>query len=643
MSPPSTGRVRGLSLERKLPLLITALLVVTMAAGVAYGYHQVRRVALAGARERLRLITEQLTALSTPGIAQRLAQLSAAGGDSTVAAFLAAPEGGARSGAAGVLRRLRMPPDTTLPIMLWDAARKPLLSIGKPPGGGAADALPAGVESPDSSGLGRFEVVGRRAYFWIVVPVVSHGRTAGYLAELRSVGNAATAGQVQKLIGGSVSIYYANVAGGPWVGLDGRVEPAHRPAPFTGAAHYRRPGGGERFGHAARIPGTPWNIVAEEPLRAVLASPEAFLRRGITAAVLLCLAAAVGAWLLSRGITRPLKELGAAAEAISRGDYARRIRTGRSDEIGRLAERFNEMAGQVEEAHAELSGQYGTAQALAEELEQANEELMLAAGEAEAARVEAESANRTKSEFLATMSHEIRTPINAIIGYAELLAMGISGPVNGAQLGQLERLQVSGRHLIGLVDQLLDYARIESGTLRMERHAAPAGVAVETALTVVRPQAGRKNVELTVRCDAGGEEARYLGDTQRVEQILVNLLTNAIKFTEPGGRTSITCGVLEGVLPGHAQAGRWVRVVVEDTGAGIAPEQLERVFEPFVQVESGYTRRHEGAGLGLAISRRLARSMGGEVTVESEPGAGSRFTLWLPAEPADHPAPAVTG
>jgi len=633
----STGGVRGLSLERKLPLLITALLVVTMAAGVAYGYQQVRRVALAGARERLRLITEQLTALSTPGIAQRLAQLAGAGGDRTVAAFLAAPDGAARAGAAEALRRLRAPPDTTLPIALWDPARRPVLSIGTPPGGVAPDALPAQVPLPDSTGLGHFAAIGRRAYFWIVVPIVSHGRTAGYLAELRSVGNAATAGQVQKLIGGNVSIYYANTAGGPWIALDGSVGPAPRAAPFTGAARYRRPGGGERFGHATPIPGTPWSVVAEEPLRAVMASPEAFLRRSMAAAALLCLAAAAAAWLLSRGITRPLRELGAAALAISRGDYARRIHTGRSDEIGRLAERFNEMASQVEEAHGELSEQYGTAQALAEELEQANEELMLAAGEAEAARVEAESANRTKSEFLATMSHEIRTPINAIIGYAELLAMGISGPVNDAQLGQLERLQVSGRHLIGLVDQLLDYARIESGTLRMERRAAPAGVAVETALTVVRPQAGRKHVELTVRCDGAGDGARYLGDTQRVEQILVNLLSNAIKFTEPGGRTAVTCGVREGVLPGHVQPGRWVCVVVEDTGAGIPPEQLERVFEPFVQVESGYTRRHEGAGLGLAISRRLARSMGGEVTVESEPGAGSRFTLWLPAEAAGQP------
>jgi signal transduction histidine kinase len=629
-----------MSLERKLPLLITALLVVTLAAGVAYGYHQVRRVALGGARERLRLVTEQLTALSIPGIAQRRAQLAAVAGDGAVTAFLGSRDaGGLGSRATAALQGLRTPPDSALPIMLWDRERKPVLSIGAAPEGAGASppsALPGSGGLPDSSGIGRFVTIGRRAYFWLSYPVRRGGETAGYVAELRSLGNPATARQVQALIGEGITIYYANTAGGPWIGLDGSVGPAPRPAPFTGAARYRRPGGGEWFGHAAPVPGTPWSIVAEEPLESVLASPSHFLRRGGLAALLLCVAAAVGAWLLSRGITRPLKELGAAADAISRGDYGRRIEIARSDEIGLLAERFNQMAGQVEEAHGELSEQYAMAQSLAEELEQANEELMMAAGEAETARADAEQANRAKSDFLATMSHEIRTPINAIVGYAELLAMGISGPVNDAQLGQLERLRVSGRHLIGLVDQLLDFARIESGTLRFGRDAAPAVEAVETALTVVRPQAERKAVELSATCGAGG--VRYLGDAQRVEQILVNLVSNAVKFTDPGGRASVTCGVREGVVPGHAHPGRWVVVQVEDTGAGIAPEQMERVFEPFVQVESGYTRRHEGAGLGLAISRRLARSMGGEVTAQSEPGTGSRFTLWLPAAEAGAPA-----
>jgi signal transduction histidine kinase len=461
------------------------------------------------------------------------------------------------------------------------------------------------------------------------MPVRRGDETVGYVAELRSIGSPDGAKAVESLMEPGIALFYANTAGGEWVALDGSVAPAPRAWPFAGAARYPRRGR-ERFGHAAAIGGTPWSIVAEEPLDAVLASPTAFLRRSALAALLLCLAGTLGAWLLGRSITRPLKALGVAADAVSRGEYERRVELRRRDELGVLAERFNWMAGQVRESHEELSQQYEESQALAEELEQANQELELAVGEAEAARTDAEQANRAKSEFLATMSHEIRTPINAIIGYAELLEMGISGPVTPAQLEQLERLRVSGRHLMGLVDQLLDFARIESGTLRVARHAASAPEAVRTALTVLRPQAERKGVALTGACEGDGA-VRYLGDPQRVEQILVNLLSNAIKFTPQGGRATVACSADGGAPAGRAAAGRWVSMTVEDTAAGIEPEQLERIFEPFVQVESGYTRRHEGTGLGLAISQRLARSMGGELSVESEPGRGSRFTLWLPA------------
>src|SRR5690606_10463657 len=145
------------------------------------------------------------------------------------------------------------------------------------------------------------------------------------------------------------------------------------------------------------------------------------------------------------------------------------------------------------------------------------------------------------------------------------------------------------------------------------------------ALTVLRPQAAEHGVELVSTCDASGP--RYLGDRPRVDQILVNLLSNAIKFSGPGTRTSVRCETRVGGPPAAATGGRWTCLTVEDAGVGIPAEQLARIFEPFVQLESGYTRRFGGTGLGLAISLRLARSMGGDLTVESEPGVGSRFTL----------------
>src|SRR5687768_10613365 len=174
----------------------------------------------------------------------------------------------------------------------------------------------------------------------------------------------------------------------------------------------------------------------------------------------------------------------------------------------------------------------------AETLRRSNEALAAEKAAAEAARAEAEKANQTKSDFLAVMSHEIRTPINAILGYTQLMEIGISGPVTADQRAQLERVRTSGQHLLGLVNELLDLARVESGQLTVLREPAPAGDAADAALTLMRPQAAAKGITIAERCD-GAREAVYLGDEQRVRQIVLNLLSNAVKFTNPGGCVSV--------------------------------------------------------------------------------------------------------
>jgi signal transduction histidine kinase len=230
------------------------------------------------------------------------------------------------------------------------------------------------------------------------------------------------------------------------------------------------------------------------------------------------------------------------------------------------------------------------------------------------------------------MSHEIRTPINAMIGYAELIELGISGPVTDDQRRQLERIRASGQHLIALISEILDFARIESSQITVQREVALAADAVEASLSLVRPQAELKGISLS----SGGENGvvRYVGDPQRVRQILVNLLTNAVKFTKSGGSIHVTYGT----RPTSAHAlgtlvppAGWTCFTVRDNGIGISPNQLEAIFEPFIQGESGYTRRQGGSGLGLSISLSLAHLMHGDVSVASVPGSGSSFTLWLPA------------
>jgi signal transduction histidine kinase len=284
---------------------------------------------------------------------------------------------------------------------------------------------------------------------------------------------------------------------------------------------------------------------------------------------------------------------------------------------------------------SEAEGARADAESLAARIKTTNEELARALQSANEARAFAESANRSKSEFLATMSHEIRTPINAIIGYTQLLAMGIVGPVTDEQRAQLERIAASGHHLRELIDDILDLSKIEAGRLTVGSTVAVAGETVDAALALVRPQAVAKGLALSERCE-GTADAAYIGDVHRVEQVLVNLLSNAVKFTPSGGRVMVECGRVRRP-PVNIEAttsGDWSYLAVEDDGMGIAPEMHERIFQPFVQGDGGYTRAHPGTGLGLTISRRLARLMGGDLTVESVQGEGSRFTLWLPAGPA---------
>ena len=238
--------------------------------------------------------------------------------------------------------------------------------------------------------------------------------------------------------------------------------------------------------------------------------------------------------------------------------------------------------------------------------------------EADALRFAAEMANRSKSQFLRTMSHELRTPLNAIGGFTELLEMEIPGPVTEKQRDALARIRINEQHLLKLITEILDFVRIESG--RMEYHFGRVSLthALADVAAMLGSAAGEKQLTLTTaRCDT---EVTAWADSDRVRQILVNLMMNAVKYTPAGGTITLSCAAI----------GDTVVAQVADTGPGIAPRRMESIFEPFVQLSAGLTDRGGGVGLGLAISRDLARAMKGDLTVESTVGAGSRFTLTLP-------------
>ena len=239
--------------------------------------------------------------------------------------------------------------------------------------------------------------------------------------------------------------------------------------------------------------------------------------------------------------------------------------------------------------------------------------------EVETARAEAEAASRAKGDFLGVMSHELRTPLNAIGGYVDLLEMEIHGPVTDDQRADLRRIQHSQRHLLGLINELLNFTKLQAGSVVFDTRDVEVFEAIESAEALVVPQARERHLTLTIEPQVRGLTVR--ADEEKLRQLLVNLLSNAVKFTQPGG--AITAGALPD--------GDRVRLFVRDTGIGIAADQLDRIFEPFTQVRADHTRTAEGTGLGLAISRDLARGMGGELTVESTLGEGSCFTVVLPA------------
>jgi PAS domain S-box-containing protein len=248
--------------------------------------------------------------------------------------------------------------------------------------------------------------------------------------------------------------------------------------------------------------------------------------------------------------------------------------------------------------------------------------------ELRSALVRAESADRLKSAFLATMSHELRTPLNSIIGFTGVVLQGLTGPLNPEQAKQLGMVRLSARHLLALINDVLDLSKIEAGQIEIRTESFNLRDSLERVTAMVKPLAEKKGLTLTMV--EPPELGEMSSDRRRVEQILLNLLNNAIKFTERGGVTLTAELVNDFRSPSGVGLSPAVRLRVTDTGIGIKPENMKVLFQPFRQIDTGLARQHEGTGLGLAICRRLAGLLGGEIAVKSEWSKGSEFSVSLP-------------
>ena len=641
-----------LSLELKLPLVIAALLLVVLGAALVLTYREVTRSAAQAALATLQRATRELAnSVDVSTVARMRLQRQVAADSAVQRAVTGMPvDSGALRTA---LDKLALPVDSGLPTELWTASGRRIVRWGLSVAP-ESDSPPPGVRpaGADSVRFGPLYASAGRVYFWTVIPVPNVTRPSqllGWIVRQRRVATPPqTEQQIRGLVGSDVSVYFGNDTGGFWSTLGGTPTSSLTPASIVhGVQSFDR----AEHGQAARVlaaeaplRGTPWKLAVELPEGAAIAGARAILSRlGVLAFVLL-IAGVLAAWAIGHHVARPLVDLAGAAERVAEGEYSR-IETGRTaapsqsrsggagrDEVARLTASFNRMVDEVTASHAQLEIQVDEAQSLAEKVEQTNAQLEETAREAQEARTIAESANAAKDQFLAQMSHELRTPLNAIVGYTQLVEMGVAGPVTDKQREYLARLAASSKHLLALVDDLLDIAKTDAQQMAVESEHALTETAISAAIADVEPQARSKGVAI-VHDEMAGEHVPYVGDEQRVRQVLVHLLSNAVKFTTPGGTVTLGASLAEDAPPTArlAGGGPWALIRVADTGIGIPFERQSSVFDPFVQGESGLTRTSGGTGLGLTISRRLARVMGGDITLESAPDSGSAFTLWLPA------------
>jgi signal transduction histidine kinase len=504
------------------------------------------------------------------------------------------------------LRRLSAPTDSGLPIELWNASGRRVAFIGddvqevssleRPRENGLlAGTIHTGLDSlrpVDSIQLGSLNRRDNRIYFWVVLPVSRGGKPIGYLAQERRIAiNPQTEQTIRELSGDSAVGYYHNADGTTWTTFGGAAaEPPDTVAGKAGAVS--RPSLGRLISAEERIPGTPLVLTMEVPRRVVVSAAMATVKRLIMLSILLTLIGTVVAWWAGRRVARPLVHLTKAAESIAHGDYAARVPVAGPEEVAGLATSFNSMAAQVGESREQ----------------------------SRAAQEAAETANRAKSDFLAAMSHELRTPLNAIGGYTELMEMGLRGPVTEEQKKDLLRIRNSQQHLLGLVGRVLDLNRIERGEVDYEHTSIALDPLLIGLEDLVFPQAHAKNQRVHYAPDE--PDLVVVADREKLRQIVINLLSNAIRHSPSGA--SITIGA-------RRAGAKAIAIVVADSGPGIPVEQQQAIFEPFVQLDRSLTSSVEGVGLGLAISRDLARGMGGDLSVQSEPGKGARFSLTLPA------------
>ena len=581
---------------------MSVVLATVLSIALVATYTTLRTNALGAARERLLRATRQIAAVGSTSILTQNARYHAVARDPAVARAIAQGTPGQLAAARRLLGTLSLPTDSGMPVELWSSTGRRVAFVGNDvPVTMREDlrpelperislALDPNARRPsDSLRVGPLYEDAGRMHFWFVMPVLENQRVAGYITHQRAIViSAETRQTLRELSGDSVNVYYRNIDNSSWSTRAG-VSTAPHTAPDTASGTAMA--GNERIlFHEERIPRTPIIFGMSIPEKTIVGRTRRAVRTLVSLAGLLLVGGVVAAWAIGRSVARPLGRITNAVGSLATGDYKARVPETGDVEIKRLAQSFNNMAAEIDAARAALQRQTD----------------------------EARAASNAKSEFLTTMSHELRTPLNAIGGYAELLEMGLRGPITDEQRRDLVRIKTSQEHLLGLISSVLDLSRIEAGRVRYDLTDIALDPFLAGMDALIAPQAAAKSIALE-RVPSPPDLA-VIADREKLRQILLNLLSNAIRHASTGGSVVIS----------SESRGTRVAIIVEDTGPGVPADKREEIFEPFVQLDRTLTQTREGLGLGLAISRDLARGMSGDLTAEGRIGGGGRFVLLLP-------------
>ena len=606
---PLADRRRG-SLEWKLPLAICTVLLIVLTGFVVIAYYAVRRSAVDTADERLRNLTAQFSEMLSgegPGAIASLRRIAAR---PEVQSYLSAPDSAKK---AATLQALisQSRPERVAAIELWDVDGRRVLAVGdtsRLPGEGLLES----AAGRDSGAVGPFSTAGDSLVLPTIVPVLARDHRIGYLVEWRyiSASPQETTGILQ-LIGPESAFILGSPSTGVWTDRTNILPPP--PVPLdqltSGITTYERVGVGRRRALAAPVPGTPWIVILEFSERGVLAPATRFITRTMLLAAGLLIAGFLGIWYIIHRMTFPLRQLTDAAEAISQGDYARRVRFHRDDELGSLATAFNVMAERVQETHRRL-------EAKIDELRSTQEQF------AHAQRMEA------VGRLAGGIAHDFNNLLTVILGETEL-ALKLPGENPETALIEIRR---AGERATVLTRQLLAFSR--------RQLVEPVVFSVNEMVVDLEKMLTRligEDVKLVTKTAA--EIPTVRADRGQIEQVMVNLVVNARDAMPKGGRITIETFTVRldaayansrpDVVPGD-----YVLVSVSDTGSGMSVEVQSHLFEPFFTTKD----RSKGTGLGLATSYGIAKQSGGHIAAYSEVGVGTTMRLYLPCV---HQAPEV--